>query len=177
MSYVGEKLQQCFVPKYFSIDPNEVYITFVPSPIYSNPCGHALLRAKMKLGEISDYHYFHIPGPGARRNWFGFYDVPFMLNSVQFNRYLRENDKKTNEVKHVKIHGINKNGAEKMSLQLQKIMQNPYAWKVIIHNCLSFAEQVIRSSGRIFNDKTISECPKVDLDANPNKFLRFIFQW
>jgi len=93
-----------------------------------NPCGHTLLH----VGGSWSW-YVHIAGP---------YKLPKWIPGSNYLRYLNENGKR--EIRRWTIKLPNPKGAHD---KLHELMQKPWLWGVVAHNCTSFAEEVARAGG------------------------------
>jgi len=93
-----------------------------------NPCGHTLLH----IGKSWSWHV-HIAGP---------YKLPKFIPESHYMRYLKENGKR--EVRRWEIKLPNPKGAHE---KLHELMEKPWFWGVVAHNCTSFAEEVVQAGG------------------------------
>ena len=94
-----------------------------------NPCGHTLLH----VGESWSW-YIHVAG--------GVYKLPKFIPQSHYMRYLKENGKR--EIRRWDIKLPNPKGARD---KLHELIDKPWFWGVIAHNCTSFAEEVVRAGG------------------------------
>ena len=94
-----------------------------------NPCGHTLLH----VGESWSW-YIHVAG--------GVYKLPKFIPQSHYMRYLKENGK--HEIRRWDIKLPNPKGARD---KLHELIDKPWFWGVIAHNCTSFAEEVVRTGG------------------------------
>lgn len=93
-----------------------------------NPCGHTLLH----VGKSWSW-YVHIAGP---------YKLPKWIPESQYMRYLKENEKR--EIRRWDIKLPNPKGARD---KLHELIDKPWFWGAVPHNCTSFAEEVVRAGG------------------------------
>lgn len=91
-----------------------------------NACGHTLLH-------IGDSWYAHVAG---------FYNVPKFMHESGYKRYLKENGKR--EIRRWLIRIPNPQGAH---TKLHELVEKPWLWTILPHNCSSFAEEVVRAGG------------------------------
>lgn len=101
-----------------------------------NPCGHTLLH----VGESWSW-YVNIAGP---------YKLPKFIPESNYKRYLKENGKREIRRWHIKLP--NPKGSHD---KLHELMDKPWLWGAVVHNCTSFAEEVVRAgsskAGQYFN--------------------------
>ena len=93
-----------------------------------NPCGHTLLH----IGKSWSWHV-HIAGP---------YKLPKFIPESHYMRYLKENGKR--EIRRWEIKLPNPKGAHE---KLHELMEKPWFWGVVAHNCTSFSEEVVQAGG------------------------------
>jgi hypothetical protein len=93
-----------------------------------NACGHTLLHISGSWG-----WYVHISG---------FYKAPKFIPESGYKRYLNENGKR--EIRRWQIKLPNPKGAYD---KLHELVQKPWLWGIVAHNCTSFAEEVVQAGG------------------------------
>jgi len=93
-----------------------------------NPCGHTLLH----IGKSWSW-YVHIAGP---------YKLPKFIPESNYMRYLKENGKR--EIRRWQIKLPNPKGAHD---KVHELIEKPWFWGVVAHNCTSFAEEVVQAGG------------------------------
>ena len=93
-----------------------------------NPCGHALLHVGINWS-----WYVHIAGP---------YTMPKFMHESDFMRYLKENSKR--EIRRWPVVLANPKSAHD---KLHELMEKPWLWGVLFHNCASFVEEVVQAGG------------------------------
>ncbi|TFW27941.1 hypothetical protein [Massilia horti] len=93
-----------------------------------NPCGHTLLH----IGKSWSW-YVHISGP---------YNLPKFMPQSNYMRYLKENGKR--EIRRSPIKLPNPKGAHE---KLHELIEKPWIWGAVVHNCTSFEEEVVRAGG------------------------------
>lgn len=93
-----------------------------------NACGHTLLH----IGGSWSW-YVHIAG---------FYKVPKFMHESGYLRYLKESGKR--EIRRWPIKLSNPDGAHK---KLHELIEKPWLWGVVAHNCASFVEEVMQAGG------------------------------
>lgn len=122
MPYTGENINYCM-----NFDFKNAYAVVVSGGI-GNSCDHMLLNTGGPGGQ-----YFHIAA---------LHDRPKYLDSVGYQRYLRENHKR--EMSRTKILVPKPEAA---NIRLQNILMNPWLWLGVAHNCVSFVEEVVQAGG------------------------------
>jgi hypothetical protein len=93
-----------------------------------NACGHTLLH----IGGSWSW-YVHIAG---------FYKVPKFMHESGYKRYLKENGKR--EIRRWIVKLPNPQGAHK---KLHELIEKPWLWGIVAHNCASFVEEVVQAGG------------------------------
>jgi hypothetical protein len=106
-----------------------------------NACGHTLLH----IGQGWSW-YVHIAGP---------YKAPKFMPESNYMRYLKENGKR--EIRRWPIKLPNPKGAHE---KLHELIQKPWLWGAVVHNCTSFAEEVVRAGGS--NAVQYFNCPAAE---------------
>jgi hypothetical protein len=122
MAYVGEILNECDSDLFRKRD----WFVIVVSGL--TPCGHALLN----LGGPDGY-YVHVDGV---------YKHPKKMNRSQFERYLRENNKRV--LRRDPVYVPNPTLA---FFKAERLLSEKWAWGGLVHNCASFVEEIIRAGG------------------------------
>jgi hypothetical protein len=134
MSYEGEILHECPA----DLDFTNTWAVVV-SGVSWNPCGHMLFCCGTSS---SDSWYFHVAGQGLRELQ-GVYAYPkFMRGDHNYHRYLSTNGKK--ELRRLNAKITNPSGAY---TTLMRLMKDPWFWKVLPHNCVTFARSIITAGG------------------------------
>jgi hypothetical protein len=93
-----------------------------------NACGHTLLH----IGGSWSW-YVHIAG---------FYKVPKFMHESGYKRYLKENGKR--EIRRWIVKLPNPQEAHK---KLHELIEKPWLWGIVAHNCASFVEEVVQAGG------------------------------
>lgn len=106
-----------------------------------NACGHTLLH----IGGSWSW-YVHIAG---------FYKVPKFMPESGYRRYLKENDKHEFRRWHIKLP--NPTGAH---AKLHELVEKPWFWGIVAHNCASFVEEVVQAGGS--NAGQYLNCPRME---------------
>lgn len=134
MSYEGEILDMCPSDLDFRIT-----WAIVVSGASWNPCGHMILCCG---NNSADSWFFHVAGQGVRE-WGGVRAYPkFMRGDQNFQKYLSENGK--HEIRRTDCTITNPAGSYQ---KLMGYMSNIWYWKVLPHNCATFARDVIEAGG------------------------------
>lgn len=142
MAYEGEELT--YTPA--DLDFSTVYAVIV-SGDFPNPCGHALLFVPSVNGsDSSDGSYFQVAGV---------YTTPKIMDKAGYLRYLKE-AKKT-ELNRYAVSLPNPDGAVN---RLVELMQKPWAWVILPHNCAAFVEDVVKAGGS--SAGLYSNCPRLE---------------
>jgi hypothetical protein len=93
-----------------------------------NACGHTLLHISGSWG-----WYVHISG---------FYNAPKFIPESSYKKYLNENNKR--EIRRWDIKLPNPKGAHD---KLHELVEKPWLWGIVAHNCTSFAVEVAQAGG------------------------------
>ena len=93
-----------------------------------NACGHTLLH----IGNSWSW-YVHIAG---------FYNAPKFMHESGYRRYLKENSKR--ELRRWPIKLPNPKRAHE---KLHELIEKPWLWGILAHNCASFVEEVVQAGG------------------------------
>jgi hypothetical protein len=83
---------------------------------------------------------------GGSWSWYvhiaGFYKVPKFMHESGYKRYLKENGKR--EIRRWIVKLPNPQGAHK---KLHELIEKPWLWGIVAHNCASFVEEVVQAGG------------------------------
>ncbi len=124
MAYEGEALHSCPAEMF---DFNSTYVIIV-SGASLNPKGHMILNTGGRNGI-----FFH-----AVR----LYDYPLSMDTSQFQRYLRENDKTIWTIFKITIPY-----PERSQQKLEELLASKWFWRGIAHNCETFTEEIVEAGG------------------------------
>ena len=131
MAYEGELLRMC---------PGNLDFTITQAVVVSgaswNPCGHMIFCTG---NNSENARYFHVAGQGAAE-LYGFYAYPKFMTEAGYWRYLRENGKR--EIRRLDAKLSNPSGAYQ---KLMNLMGDKWFWKVLPHNCATFAVEIIKA--------------------------------
>jgi hypothetical protein len=133
--YLGEIMHQCPIKPFDFKMTRAVIVSGVPG----NFCGHCILHT-------GGGWYFHVDG-GYNRPWF--------IREEGYMRYLKENGK--HEIRRWIIHIPNPAGAH---AKLEELLTKQWLWGILIHNCASFVEEVVKAGGS--NAGMYFNCPSVE---------------
>lgn len=156
MSYEGEILNECPA----DIDFAHTWAVVVSGAKW-NKCGHMLFCC----GNDSDTcWYFHVAGQGLKE-WGGVRAYPkFMRGDSNFAKYLADNSKK--EIRRIDVKITNPSGAYN---KLIDEMANEWYWGVLIHNCATFARDiVIAGGGKV---EVLLNCPDQEFAQKVEKVI------
>jgi hypothetical protein len=137
-AYQGEVFTSNSDPKILCFTAASVVIVSGAGP---NSCGHALLYAH---GGPKP-HYFQVAVV---------YGFPRYMDEAGYQRYLKEEGK--TELTRVPGNITDPQGAMK---KLRELMLKKWLWLVLPHNCIHFAEVVIKAGGGDFHTRT--NCPAI----------------
>ena len=124
MVYEGELLSSC-PGNPFAL--GQAYAVVV-SPDWPNPWAHMLLNTGGVGGT-----YFHVAG-----RWV----VPRYMSEDGYRRYLKESGK--TELRRFPVEIPTPYSA---MLELEELLSKPWGWWVVIHNCVTFVEEIIVAGG------------------------------
>ncbi len=139
MGYEGEVVVACPPVAYLV---HEVQVVVVSGAAW-NPCGHAILYSKHNGGR-----YFHVAG--------AIYGYPRTMDELQYQRYLRENGK--HEIRRQWVVLRDPFAAHR---RLEQLLSKGWFWAVLPHNCVSFAEEVVKAGGS--DTGLFSNCPSREM--------------
>ena len=144
MAYEGELLISC---------PTDIDFTATQAVVVSgaswNPCGHMILCAG---SDSATSWYFHVAGAPTFSELYGFYAFPKFLREGDFAHYLSDNGK--HEIR--RMDAAIRNPAAAYT-RLMQLMADKWFWRVLPHNCASFAKEII-SAGE-GNLTVLLNCP------------------
>ena len=124
MAYEGELLQYC-PQNPFALGNAYAVVVSGDGP---NKWGHMLLNTGWKGGM-----YFQVAGVHA---------CPRYMTEVGYQTYLRETKKR--ELSRFPVHIKDPDAAQ---LKLEELLSKPWAWWGVVHNCETFAEEIIVAGG------------------------------
>lgn len=124
MAYEGELLRFCPV-KAFAFGNSYAVIVSGDPP---NTWGHMLLNTGGPGGT-----YFQVAGLHAQ---------PRYMGEAQYQQYLRETKKK--EIRRFPVRIPNPDAAQR---KMEDLLSKPWSWWAVVHNCESFAEEIIVAGG------------------------------
>ena len=161
MTYEGEILAMC---------PSDINFANTWAVVVSgaswNPCGHMIFCCGTNS---ADSWYFHVAGQGLKE-WGGVRAFPkFMRGDQNFNRYLKENDK--HEIRRIDCNITNPSGSYRT---LMSYMAKVWYWKVLPHNCATFASDVINAGGG--NISVLLNCPDQEFARKVNQAVDDAFE-
>jgi hypothetical protein len=133
MPYEGDLLTACPADIDFSLTQ-----AVVVSGASWNPCGHMILCAG---NNSATSWYFHVAGAG-RSEIYGVYAYPKFMREADYVRYLADNGK--HEIRRIDA-GIKNAG--KAYTRLMELMADKWFWRVLPHNCASFAKEIVEAGG------------------------------
>lgn len=144
MSFIGNALHGKSLPE--RLDWSKTHIVLVTGD-FPNTCGHILLYVGGGFG-----HYFHFTGPRI-------YDYPRYLNGDgEYRRFLKDSGKDELARKYLTIPS-----PEKAEARLSQLMQNRWLTRVVMHNCATFAMEVVHAGGNFWTFP--AECPVLGMGA------------
>lgn len=141
--YLGELVRICPAKPYDWTDVHAVAV----SGADANPCGHLLLY----LGGASKL-YFHVAA--------GVHAPPTRMDQGGYLRYMTEHGK--TEWRRWKLGIPNPEAAQ---LRLNDLTSKPWLWGALVHNCVTFVEEVIRAGGSL--DQMHINCPSLPWRVPP----------
>ncbi|HVM86762.1 MAG TPA: hypothetical protein VMT76_01150 [Puia sp.] len=133
MAFEGDILQSC--PADLDFANTEAVVV---SGASWNPCGHMILCTGTNS---ANSWYFHVAGQGWKELG-GVRAIPKFMREDGFRRYLAENSK--HEIR--RLDAKLKNPAAAYQ-KLMELMTGNWWWGVLIHNCASFVEEIIKAGG------------------------------
>lgn len=143
MPYEGEQLLMC---------PADIDFTMTQAVVVSgaswNPCGHMILCAG---NNTATSWYFHVAGAG-RSELYGVYAYPKFMREADYFRYLADNGK--HEIR--RLDASIKN-PDKAYDRLTHLMADKWFWRVLPHNCASFAKEIVEAGGGTLT--VLGNCP------------------
>ena len=148
MSYKGERLEKC----HLSFFNKKIWNVVIVSSMFPNPCGHALLN----FGGVGGY-FAHIEWEGVIP-----FERPFFLDQKGFDRYMKDNNKLE-----LYRHNVFVPNPEASFKKLEELLTKKWAWGGIVHNCVTFIEDVLSAGGAKFSMKV--DCPVHLIRENPLK--------
>jgi hypothetical protein len=134
MAYEGELLEFCPQDP-FALGKAYAVVVSGDGP---NTWGHMLLNTGGKGGT-----YFQVAGVHKR---------PRYMTEPGYQIYLRETKKRE-----LKRFVVNLRDPDAAQLKLEELLSKPWAWWVVVHNCETFAEEIIvAGGGRAIHEGTFS---------------------
>lgn len=159
MAYEGEILVKC--PS--DIDFTNTWVVVVSGAKF-NPCGHMLFCCGTSS---EDSWYFHVAGQGVKEIA-GVYAYPkFMRGDANFARYLSANGKK--EIRRLNAKIANPSAVFE---KLMKDMDTKWIWGVLVHNCVTFARDLVLAGGG--SVEVLLNCPDQEFAGEVQNVLNEI---
>lgn len=132
MAYIGDQINGKPMPK--DLDWSRTEIVLVSGDTW-NPCGHVLLSVGGGFG-----HYFQYTTASV----YGY--ATYIDSESNFQRYLLENKKSELSRKKLTIPD-----SKKAEERLTKLMNNKWAYGLVVHNCATFVEEVVKAGGNFWD--------------------------